>query len=278
MPFGSFGQRASHGGALFACRTTIAIKAAALAAALLLFSAPAPAAPLCPPDRLDAQARVSQVLDGDTIELDNGRRVRLIGVNTPEISRDDTPSEPLANEARDYLQRLLAEHGNRIALRYDRERTDSYQRTLAHLFLADGTSITAKLLEQGLGTVLVVPPNVWNAPCYQQAERRAQARQQGIWALPSYQPVRSDTLRPYARGFRVVKGRVERIGGNDKSIWLHLTGPLALRIDRKDLPYFDAYRPDMLQGKTVIARGWLHAHKGGLRMQIRHPTALEVIP
>ncbi len=277
MPLGRFSQRASHRGALFACGPTIAIRTAVLAAALLL-SVPAPAAPQCPPDRIDAQARVKHVLDGDTIELDDGRRLRLIGLNTPEIGHDGAPSEPFAIEARDHLQRLLAGHGNRIALRYDRERTDNYQRTLAHLFLADGTSITAELLEQGLGAVLVVPPNVWNAPCYQQAERRAQARQQGIWALPSYQPVRSDTLRPYARGFRVVKGRVERIGGNAKSIWLHLTGPLALRIDREDLPYFDSFRPDMLQGRTVVARGWLYTQKDGLRMQVRHPAALEVVP
>lgn len=276
MPLVRSSRRASHRGALFAFRPAFITRTAALAAILLL-SATALAAPQCPPDRIDEQALVKQVLDGDTVDLEDGRRIRLIGLNTPEIGHGGTPSAPLAIEARDRLQQLLAEHGNRIALRHDRERTDEHQRTLAHGFLAGGASITAELLDQGLGAVLVVPPNVWNATCYRQAERHALTRRQGIWSLPSYQPVRSDTLRPYARGFRVVKGRVERVGGSARSIWLNLAGPLAVRIDREDLPYFDSFRPDALRGRIVIARGWLYEQKGELRMQVRHPAALEVV-
>lgn len=277
MPFGRSSRRASQRGALFACGPRELIRRAALAG-LLLLSIPAGAAAQCAPDRVDERVRVSRIIDGDTVELHDGRRVRLIGIDTPEIGHDGAPSEPLALKARTRLEQLLAPRANSITLRYDQEREDRYRRVLAHAFLEDGASLTAELLDQGMGVALILPPNGWNAPCYQEAEHRARTRRLGVWSLPSYQPVRADTLRPYARGFRIVKGRVERVGGGPRSIWLNLAGPLAVRIDREDLPYFQTFRPDALRGRTVIARGWLYEEKGELRMQVRHPAALEVVP
>jgi micrococcal nuclease len=263
----SFSQRAPYRGAF--CVWGLA---------LLLAALPAGAAPPCAADRIDEQTRVAYVVDGDTVELTDGRRLRLIGIDTPELGRDGARHEPYAVEARSRLRRLLAEGGHGIALRLDREHQDRYGRLLAHAFLGDGRSITAVLLAEGLGTQLTVPPNEWNLDCYREFEGRARAQRLGIWALPPYQPVRADALRPGARGFHLVTGRVERIGSSRRAVWLNLAGGLALRIDRADLPYFQDIRPEQLQGRTVTARGWIYSRDDALRMQIRHPAALEVAP
>lgn len=228
----------------------------------------------CALDRSDEEVRISRIYDGDTVELSDGRKLRLIGIDTPELGHGNDPSQPLAVDAANALRTLLAISPN-LHLRYDAESHDRYQRLLAHIYLHNGASVAAALLEQGLATALVIPPNVWNLDCYQAAERRAQAVRRGIWSLPGYQPVEAAALPAKASGFRLVQGQVVRIGKSRKSIWLNLTGDVALRIDRKDLPYFKGLDLEHLENHRVRARGWLHPQKRGLMMRIRHPAALE---
>src|SRR5690606_25821544 len=79
------------------------------------------------------------VIDGDTLELVDGRRVRLIGINAPEIGRRGKPSEPYAQKARVELERLAGESGLRLVVGV--EPKDRYGRTLGHLFDARGANI-----------------------------------------------------------------------------------------------------------------------------------------
>ncbi|HKJ23067.1 MAG TPA: thermonuclease family protein, partial [Gammaproteobacteria bacterium] len=94
----------------------------------------------CGPSRVDARAHVAYVYDGDTVRLDDGRRIRLIGVDTPEIAHDGNPAQPFALAARQFLIDLLHQSGGDVRLRYGPERKDHYHRTLAHLYLPDGQS------------------------------------------------------------------------------------------------------------------------------------------
>lgn len=230
----------------------------------------------CPADRTDERVRVASIYDGDTLRLDDGRKVRMIGLDTPELGRDGAPAQPFAEQARAALAALLASN-DYVRLRYDAERQDRYRRTLAHVHLDDGRSIAASLIEQGFATALVIPPDLWNIDCYRAAEQRAQTGQRGIWALAAYQPVESTALATDAQGFHLVRGRVMRVGENRSSVWLTLEGGLALRIERKALHYFPT-PPEQLRGRTVIVRGWPHpGADGGLVMRIRHPAALEVV-
>lgn len=232
------------------------------------------AAPVCGPDRLDQQVRVSRVHDGDTIKLQDGPSLRLIGINAPELGRGGAPPEALALDARAALQNLLAGSPT-LALRFDRERRDRYGRLLAHLFLPDGRSVAAHLLEQGLAVQLPVPPNVWNLACYQEAERKARAARRGLWSRAEYQPLASTAVPAAARGFHLIQGRVERVGHSAKSVWLNLEGGVALRIARNDLNYFADLPLERLENQVIVARGWIYAGKRGPTMRIRHPAALE---
>jgi len=267
MPYPGLDRRASLAGALFVFWAGI----------LSVLPLPTVAAVVCAPDRIDAQVRVSHVIDGDTVRLSDGRHLRLIGVDTPELAHNGAPAQPLGIEARDRLRQLLAQHQNTLNLRYDNERHDRYGRLLAHAFLVDGSSIEAWLQEQGLGTVLVVPPNDWNTTCYQSTVRQARGKQRGIWALPAYRVVESTQHASAGDGFRLIAGRVRHVGASRHAVWLDLEGGVALRFDRKDLPNFRAWRPQDQLGKRVLAQGWLRRGKRGPHMSIRHPAAIQVL-
>lgn len=256
-PVGQLGSLARHMFAVLLCA--------------LCWGAPAEG---CSPDRIDEQVRVDHIYDGDTVKLIDGRRLRLIGIDTPEIGRDGEPSEPFAKEAHEALRELLK--GNEtLHLRLGKERKDRYGRLLAHLFLEDNTSVEAWLLEQGLARWLMVPPNDWNLACYQAAEQRARSRKLGIWSLPNHQVVTSGALPAKARGFHLIKGRVLFVGESRHAIWLNLPGDVGLRIDRDDLSYFRDQKLERMEGQFITARGWLQPRERGFTMDIRHPAALE---
>lgn len=246
----------------------------ALAGALLAGACAADAGP-CPAGRTDARATVSAVVDGDTLRLADGRALRLVGIDTPEIGRDGAPDEPLAAAARARLQ-ALAGPGERVRLRYDRERRDSHGRALAHVFTPDGRNVQAALLAAGLATTLVVPPNVWGQACYAEAERAARAEGRGLWGRPELAPVEAAALAPSARGLRVVRGEVTRIGRSRHNLWLNLGRDFAVRIPRDQLHHFDPGFPHGLEGRRLEVRGDVYRRNGQLRVTVRHPAALTV--
>ncbi len=235
------------------------------------------ASPACAVDRIDESAIVNYVYDGDTVRLSDGRKVRFIGIDTPEVGHNGAPSQPFARKAQSALETLLGS-GRAISLRYDEERQDRYGRDLAHVFLESGVSIEAQMLEQGLATVLTYPPNTWNLACYQAAEQRARKARRGIWSLPQYQPVDAASVTGDGRGFRLIKGKVTQISEDRGGLSLELSGGIRLYISRKNRHYFASSPPEGWQGRTVLARGKLSSEgEGGARIRIRHPTALQVI-
>lgn len=252
----------------------------------LLFFTPAKAAisatqNCAPQGDFHETVRVASIYDGDTVRLQDGRKLRFIGINTPELhpnwqnQKNSVPPEPYAKAAKAYLSGLLT--NNTLHLVYDKERQDRHGRTLAHAFLADGRNLSQLLLEQGLGTTLVVPPNLWRQPCYAKIEQQAHKATRGLWSHPRYQAIDANTLAPETRGYRIVRGKVTRIGQSKSAYWLNLSKRFALRIVRSDLQYFANQDFERLIGQRVEARGWVYARKGELRMRIRHPSALQVV-
>lgn len=244
----------------------------------LLWTTHGAAAAACGTDRVDQVVRVAHVYDGDTVRLSTGEKLRLIGFDTPELARDGRAAQPLAVAARNRLQALLLAGGNILQLRGDRQAGDAYQRRLAHGFLKDGRSLASVMLTEGLATIIPVPPNLWNLDCYRTAEAKARQAGIGIWRHPDWRAVDSRELDRRVRGYRVVKGRVIRIGHGRKSLWLNLPGEVSLRIPRENLSYFQNPDPATLAGKVVVGRGRLYATKSKLSMDIGHPAVLEVLP
>ena len=125
------------------------------------------------------EAVVAQVVDGDTVVLENGQKVRLLGIDAPEMEREGQPADFLAHKAKQVLAELV--EGKRVRLEYDRLRYDRYGRTLAYLFLLDGTNLSRELVCQGLAHVYTVPPNMRFREELLSAQREAISAQRGIW-------------------------------------------------------------------------------------------------
>jgi len=256
----SVSRRAPKFGALFVLGLGIVAAAAESRAACVL-------------DRRDEQAQVARVVDGDTLVLRDGRKVRLVGMNTPETAKPDHAGEPLADEAMAALDGLLPA-GSSVQLRLDHTPTDRYGRTLAHVYSADGRNIGEELLTRGLASAIVVPPNVWQHRCYFAAEKIARANKRGLWQRQFYAPT---TVQPHSRlqqRFQFIRGEVTAVFWTAKGARLELNDTLSVRITRRDLPYFS--RADILQlrGHTITVRGWLRHQNGQWQMQLRHPSMI----
>jgi len=231
----------------------------------------------CQADRIDETVRIRYVHDGDTVWLDDGRKVRIIGLNTPELARDETPAEPLAEQARNTLRQQLGPMA-KVGLRYGHEKTDRYGRLLAHLFNTGGDNISEGLLRKGLAYSLTVPPNLWQAECYQRAEQAARRQQAGLWSAKYRRILDAGRLADSTRGFQLIRGTVQRIGHSRSAIWLNFNRRFAVRIVRADLAYFSGVDFEKLKGKPLEVRGWVQYHKQQLRMRIRHPAAMLIQP
>ncbi|MGQ9688958.1 MAG: thermonuclease family protein [Desulfobaccales bacterium] len=128
---------------------------------------------------LIAEALVAQVVDGDTVILNTGHKVRLLGLDTPELEREGRPAEFLAHKAKEVLADLA--QGKRVRLEYDKVRYDRYGRLLAYLFLLDGTDLGRELIRQGLARVYTIPPNLRFREELLAAQREALKARRGIW-------------------------------------------------------------------------------------------------
>lgn len=126
---------------------------------------------------------ITRAVDGDTIEVSpavNGvEDVRLIGVDTPEFS-SDCGTQPLAQAAADYVSTL---EGQKVALGFDEERIDPYDRVLAYVRFQGGGMLNEALVEQGYAQVATYPPNVRYESRFLEAQAEAQRARLGIWAL-----------------------------------------------------------------------------------------------
>jgi len=219
--------------------------------------------------------KIKHVIDGDTVILTDDRHIRLIGINAPEIGYNGESSQPGAVQAQNYLSKILNQHPN-IRLHYDAQRYDKYGRTLAHLFLDDGTNIQLLALRQGMAAPLTIPPNLGFLACYQAGADFAYEHGHGIWSLPQYQPVQATQLTPRDLGYRIVTGTISRIGESRSAIWINLAPHVALRIARDDLDNFDDLVFSDYAGKEIRARGFIEYRNREYRMRIRHPVDLNI--
>jgi micrococcal nuclease len=127
---------------------------------------------------------VKKVVDGDTFWIDDGSlkgiKVRLIGIDAPESHNTGSKDKaPFGREASDFLTGIIG--GKQVRLEYDAGHYDRYGRTLAYVYLRDGTFVNALLVREGYATVMTVPPNVKYADTFLKLARRARNQNRGMW-------------------------------------------------------------------------------------------------
>ena len=123
------------------------------------------------------EAVVSRVIDGDTIDLDSGERIRYLLVNAPETTNghDDCYGQNAAQFNRDLVE------GKTVTLQYDVECTDRYDRLLAYVSV-DGQEVNSLMIERGYACLLHIPPDGDDrADEFKALQDAAKAAQRGLW-------------------------------------------------------------------------------------------------
>lgn len=217
----------------------------------------------CPAPSGLSSVAVQRVVDGDTLRLSDGRSVRMIGLNTPELGKKGRSDEPFAVAARKRLEALVAASDGRVGLLPGKESKDHYGRTLAHVYGADGANLEAQMLAEGLGFLVAVAPNVDLVGCQQTAERSARQAGLGVWRQSPV--LKADQIT--TAGFAVLSGRVSKVQRNRGGVWIELQDAVVLRVAPNLLDRFDVAALERLKGKQVEARGWVldRSRRGGLK-------------
>ena len=168
---------------------------------------------------------VRWVDDGDTIVLTDGRRVRYIGINSPEVESKYSKAEQYGDEASELNRELV--YLKKVRIEFDIEKYDQYGRLLAYVFLPDGTFINNAIITAGYAYCLPKKPNVKYEELFLKSQQNAMLLNNGIWQNPN------DDSGEYT--------------GNSKSKRFHLKScPFAGRIDKNSIKIYkekrDAYR------------------------------------
>ena len=230
---------------------------------------------------------VTGVTDGDTVVLDSGLVVRLIGTQAPKLplGRDGFETWPKAEEARTALADLAM--GKQVVLRYGGERVDRHGRALGHLFIEGVPEIWVqqKMIADGFARVYSFPDNRSCLAELMAEETRARAMRLGIWSDPYYTVRRADrpeSLAPLAGRYELVEGRVlvaDEAGGrvylNFGRYWKE---DFTAVIQGSALRMFGelGLDPTKLDGALVRIRGWLD-NRDGPRIEVTHPEQIEVL-
>lgn len=230
---------------------------------------------------------VRQVVDGDTVILDGGLTIRLIGMQAPKLplGRDGFETWPKAAEAKMSLEALVL--GKTVRLGYGGEQLDRHGRALGQLFLAEepGTWVQQAIVAQGLARVYSFPDNRACLAELMAAEGRARTMKLGIWGDPYYIVRRADqpqALAERAGHYELVEGRVllaDKAGGrvflNFGRYWKE---DFTAVIESRALRLFgdSGLDPLMLEGALIRVRGWVD-DRDGPRIEVTHPEQIEVL-
>ena len=227
---------------------------------------------------------VARVLDGETLSLDDGTEVRLIGALSPrplEAAADVSFWSP-EREAIAELTRVVL--GRSVELAFAERRTDRYGRLLAHAFVRFDTEriwVQAHMLRAGHARTYSVPDS---AACMDELmahERFAREARKGLWDHAAYQIRSAERTRELLRwrsSFQIVEGRVLRVASVRGQVFLNFgedwredfTASVRRRLQSSNLDF------NALEGRRVRVRGWIE-RRAGPAIDIHHHSQIEII-
>jgi len=217
---------------------------------------------------------VTKVYDGDTIILKNGERVRLLGINTPEIESRHRSDETGGQAAKQWLQDKL--NGGQVYLEYDKQQRDKYKRLLAHCFLPDDEHLNKTIVEAGLASLSIIPPNVRYSEQLISAQQQAQQNKRGIWGASAYKPRSVTTLKKgNSKGWQRFLATASSIKKGRTYIRLILEKNVDIRIPMANLDLFPELESYL--GKPLEIRGWASRSKQHYSILVQHPSAIIIL-
>lgn len=237
---------------------------------------------------VSATEAVSRVIDGETIVLEGGEHVRLIGALAPRAfdSGDVTQPWPIAAAAKAHLEKLVS--GRVVQIARVAAAPDRYGRTLAHVFLSEQQAtlwVQAEMLSAGRARAYGLPGAFACGGELVAHERAAREARRGLWELGTYAPksaADSAKLMAARSRFEIVTGKVAAVARTKSAVYLNFGADFrtdfTVRIAKRVLSAFPDFARtlDEMKDKTVSVRGWIERRNGPM-IDLADPSELELI-
>jgi len=226
--------------------------------------------------------QVASVVDGDTLILESGTEVRLVGIQAPKLplGRANFKAWPLADDAKALLERLSLNQP--VTLYFGGREQDRYGRALAHVVRADGLWLQGAMLDAGLARVYSFRDN--RALIAEMLIREQVARQawRGMWDHPAYAIQTPETAPDLVDSFQLIEGRVLDAAVVRRRGYINF-GPdyrtdFTIVVQPADRRRFEAAGREVESyiGHWVRVRGWVKSYNGPM-IEATHPEQIEVL-
>lgn len=230
--------------------------------------------------------RAIEIIDGDTIKLDNGWVVRYIGLNTPETrihigNNWVFKPQPYAIEAKEFNKKLV--QNKLIRLEFDVQRKDKYGRVLAYCFAKSSsdskeeTFVNQELIEQGFGMLYTMPPNIKYVDLFVRAQKESRENSRGLWRISSI--LRPQEAKDHIGEVRTIEGQILKVIFTRNIIKLDFAkSSLNAIIFKKNQMFFSNENIDFkdYKGRFVRITGLIKEYKNEPGIIIDHPSQIEV--
>ncbi|PKF62299.1 nuclease [Psychromonas sp. psych-6C06] len=220
----------------------------------------------------DETVTLKKINDGDTVTLENGRLVRFIGINTPEINhRNPQKSDPYAQQAKALLERYIRP-GDKLHLVFDKSKQDKYGRKLAYVYSKTGRNLALLQLQAGFAKHWVIGKNDKFWQCFQSAERQARLRKKAIWS--GFKPLTAKRLQKSDKGYVYVKGSISELEEDKKGLHITLDKQLFVFISRKNLKRFLDADINFSRHDKLLITGKLNFSRNKAKLTLYHPAQI----
>ncbi len=231
-------------------------------------------------------ATIVQILNTESLLLEDGRAIRLIGALSPRVQTRWAESMGLKQTLTKVLEELLL--GKEVELRLGARERDRYGRLLSHVFTIEGgkrTWVQEKLIRSGLAMAYSFPENRACVRRLQEAEQSARAARAGFWQSGVFR-VRDaadpDSMKRLSYSFQIVEGRVADVADKRGRVYLNFAADwrsdFTAAVAASNRGAFDGSDIDLLalKGRRLRVRGWLKPRNGPL-IEVTHPEQIELL-
>jgi micrococcal nuclease len=227
--------------------------------------------------------KVMQVIDPQTIALEDKQIIQLTGIDYPDLRVYDAGT--LAIAAKDILADMLEDQQVTIYLteKDDWGRSNRMGHTIAEVERkGDAAWIQGTLVSLGLARVRTTQRNPEMAAQLYRLEAQARAEKLGLWESDQYKILTPEEAEAHMHSFQIVEGRIESVSVKSNRLYLNFgkdwKKDFTISIAPKDKRLFSKEGMDPMgwNGKTIRVRGWVRSYNGPY-MEIDHPEAVELI-
>ncbi|MBU1062231.1 MAG: thermonuclease family protein [Candidatus Omnitrophica bacterium] len=231
---------------------------------------------------LNKELYVVKVIDGDTIELSTGEKVRYIGIDTPELRKRGESGwvyspAPYAEEAKDFNRKLV--EGRIVRLEFDVQKRDRYNRLLAYVYIGD-EMVNLEMVSQGYAMIYTYPPNVKYVEEFLSAQKHAREDKKGLWIDLEKDIIASSEAGENIGFIRMVETQVLNTYLSERVLILNCRDKFKVAIFQNNLAYFPKVvmrSPDTyFRHKTIRVYGLIKDYKGTPEIIVNDSSQLQI--